>query len=87
MCEVSEKHIHWYWRYSSGHTNLGWTDAQTDGVQITIPHKIIFLVIWEHEYGSMKRFINNGKPEKVNKIIWEPEKAKTIIGSLKRLIK
>ena len=32
MCKVSEKNIHWYWRYSSGHTTTdGQTDVRTDG--------------------------------------------------------
>ena len=31
MCKVSEKNIHWYWRNSSGRTNHGRTETQTDG--------------------------------------------------------
>ena len=53
LCKVSEKNIHWCWRYSSRQTNLGRTagqpdgrtagrtDGRTDGAQIIIPHKFL----------------------------------------------
>ena len=50
MCRVSGRNVYWCWRYASGRTNLGRTDAQmdgrTDGAKIIIPHQNFLFVWW-----------------------------------------